>query len=74
MHKRTRAAMSAGDAVAVVRWDFCRLDFFGTFLIKQKSTEENRFITAHLFDFYQQRLSHHTPHNSVFQNRVNLWL
>ena len=33
-------ATSAGDAVAVVRWDFCRLDFFGTFLIKQKSTEE----------------------------------
>jgi len=35
----TRAAMSAGDADAVVRWDSCRLDFFGTFLVKQKSTE-----------------------------------
>jgi hypothetical protein len=33
-------AMSAGDAEAAVRWEFCRLDFFGTFLIKQKSTEE----------------------------------
>ena len=36
----TRAAMSAGDADAPVRWDSCRLDFFGTFLFKQKSTEE----------------------------------
>ena len=31
--------MSAGGADAAVRWDSCRLDFFGTFLIKQKSTE-----------------------------------
>ena len=38
------AAMSAGGADAVVRRDSCRLDFFGTFLIKQKSTEENRYI------------------------------
>ena len=36
------AATSAGGADAAVRWDSCRLDFFGTFLIKQKSTEENR--------------------------------
>jgi hypothetical protein len=39
--RNVREATSAGDADAVVRWDFCRLDFFGTFLIKQKSTEKN---------------------------------
>ena len=36
--QRTQAASSAGDADAVVRWDFCRLDFFGTFFVKKKST------------------------------------
>jgi len=40
------AAMSAGGAEAAVRWDSCRLDFFGTFLIKQKSTEKIE-ITKH---------------------------
>jgi hypothetical protein len=30
------AATAAGDADAVVRWDSCRLDFFVSFLVKQK--------------------------------------
>jgi hypothetical protein len=34
--------MAAGDADAPVRWDFCRLDFFVTFLIKQKSKEKKK--------------------------------
>ena len=47
--QRPRAAMSAGDADAPVRVfslrskQACRLDFFGTFLVKQKSTEESRY-------------------------------
>jgi hypothetical protein len=28
--------MAAGDADAVVRWASCRLDFFVSFLVKQK--------------------------------------
>ena len=32
--------MSAGDADEAVRWKFCRLDFFATFLVKQKSREK----------------------------------
>jgi RHS repeat-associated protein len=44
-----RAATSAGDADEAVRWDFCRLDFFGTFLVKQKSTEENN-MNGRLYD------------------------
>jgi RHS repeat-associated protein len=46
---RTREAMLAGGADAPVRWDSCRLDFFGTFLIKQKSTEENN-MNGRLYD------------------------
>jgi hypothetical protein len=33
--------MSAGGAVAVVWWDFCRLYFFVSFLVKQKRKREN---------------------------------
>jgi hypothetical protein len=42
-HDAVWAAMSAGDADAVVRWDFCRLDFFVSFLIKQKRKIENTY-------------------------------
>jgi len=45
--QRPRAATSAGGADEVVRWDSCRLDFFGTFLVKQKSTEKVRGFTGH---------------------------
>ena len=45
-----RAATSAGDADAAVRWDSCRLDFFGTFLIKQKSTETIINMNGRLYD------------------------
>jgi len=38
--RRLRAATSAGGADEVVRWDSCRLDFFATFLVKQKSREK----------------------------------
>jgi hypothetical protein len=43
MPHRTRAAMSAGGADALVRWDFCRLDFFVSFLIKQKRNKQFAF-------------------------------
>jgi hypothetical protein len=42
-----REAKSAGDADAAVRWDFCRLDFFVTFLVKQKSKERKLILKAY---------------------------
>ena len=35
----TRAAVSAGGADAVVRWDSCRLDFFAYFFYQEKKYE-----------------------------------
>jgi hypothetical protein len=49
-HVAVWAAMSAGDEDAVVRWDFCRLDFFGTFCIKTKSTKEIINMNGRLYD------------------------
>jgi hypothetical protein len=36
--------MAAGDADVIVRWDFCRLDFFVSFLVKQKRKEKKLYL------------------------------
>jgi hypothetical protein len=42
-HSAVRAATSAGDADAVVRWDSCRLDFFAYFFHQGKKYEEKTY-------------------------------
>jgi len=58
--------MSAGDADAVVRWDSCRLDFFVSFLVKQKRKERKHFILKVSPHFRGNFYQHHWKSEQCF--------